>query len=126
GCKSPWAGSSLIVWGSFLIPTPSSRIWWDCSKPSHGMPRACSISAVVSPPIPPPAMITFMDRLPDNRRLRSNVRDQNIRLLGRQAPVSEIYHRVLFGLDIGLADHVAPALRLFLDEGPRLSRGAAA
>src|SRR3954454_11565969 len=42
------------------MPTPSSRIVSACSCTSQSMPRACSISAVVSPPTPPPTMIAFI------------------------------------------------------------------
>src|SRR6516165_2515284 len=56
--------SSRIACGSVLMPTPSSRMESACSYNSQSMPRARSIKAVVSPPIPPPTMIAFMARTP--------------------------------------------------------------
>jgi hypothetical protein len=35
------------------------------------MPRACSMSAVVKPPMPPPTMMTFMAQLATNTRIRA-------------------------------------------------------
>src|SRR4029078_11161955 len=42
------------------MPTPSSRTLSACSKISQSISRACSMSAVVSPPIPPPTIIAFI------------------------------------------------------------------
>src|SRR5262249_24318274 len=75
-CTSSRGAGPLIAWGTVLFPPRRSRFGGDCPRPSHGWPRPWATSGGWGPPIPPPAMITFMDRLPDNRRLRSNVRDQ--------------------------------------------------
>jgi hypothetical protein len=42
------------------MPTPSSRIVVDCSNTSHSTPTAWRLSAVANPPMPPPAISTFM------------------------------------------------------------------
>src|SRR5689334_11670845 len=41
-----------------LMPTPSGRISRTTSNTTQGTPICCSVSAVASPPIPPPAMRT--------------------------------------------------------------------
>ena len=58
----PSAASSFTACGSMLIPTPSSRISDACSKTSASMPAWWSARAVVRPPMPPPAITTFMRR----------------------------------------------------------------
>src|SRR5262245_13573864 len=58
--SSSSAASSLMACGSVLIPTPISRISPACSKISDLMPRACSISDSVNPPMPAPAIRTVM------------------------------------------------------------------
>ena len=40
------------------MPTPSGRISRTASNTMHGTPIWCSVSAVASPPMPPPAMTT--------------------------------------------------------------------
>src|SRR5262249_33011007 len=89
------------------------------------MPRACSISAAVSPPIPPPAMMTFIAgfRMPDDGCQISKItfRDQNIS--DYLVLFSDLGH--LLWLNAGLADDVTPALRLFFDEGAGLGGRAA-
>jgi hypothetical protein len=49
------------------MPTPSSRIVVDCSNTSHSTPTAWRLSAVANPPMPPPAINTFMVRLLPSR-----------------------------------------------------------
>src|SRR5690242_17473001 len=86
------------------------------------MPRACSISAAVSPPMPPPEIMTFMvarDRMSDFG-FQKTISDYPASDFRFRHPIS-----MLLRLDAGLADYVAPALRLFFDEGARLGRRAA-
>src|SRR5215469_7816567 len=89
------------------------------------MPRACSISAAVSPPIPPPAMMTFIAgfRMPDDGCQISKItfRDQIYQITSFCSLTSDIY----FWLNAGLADDVTPALRLSFDEGAGLGGRAA-
>src|SRR5512140_3467900 len=40
------------------MPTPSGRMSRTASKTTQGTPIWCSVKAVASPPMPPPAMIT--------------------------------------------------------------------
>src|SRR5262245_52227009 len=66
--RRPRPASSRIACGSVLMPTPSSRIESACSYNSQSMPRARSIKAVVTPPIPPPTMSAFIARTPHKTR----------------------------------------------------------
>src|ERR1043166_8984707 len=68
-----------------------------CSKTSQSMPRACSISAVTSPPIPPPTMMAFITQQ------RCNARPQVILALRGTRDQSPISHTVsaLYGAAFG-------------------------
>src|SRR5690606_10280566 len=58
----PSRASGPTAWGRQLIPTPSSRISVLRSKISHSIPASCRNRAVVSPPMPAPAISTFTRR----------------------------------------------------------------
>ena len=61
------SGQLLDRMGRTLMPTPSSRIVVDCSNTSHSTPTAWRLNAVANPPMPPPAISTFMIRLLPSR-----------------------------------------------------------
>src|SRR5512135_1553007 len=54
--SSPSSPSSRVACGSRLMPTPTALMPGADSYTRHGMPRACSASASVSPPTPAPTM----------------------------------------------------------------------
>src|ERR1700734_1370202 len=117
--RRPSPASSLIACGSVLMPTPSSRTCSACSNTSQSMPRACSIKAVVRPPMPPPAIMTFMRAL---WQAGAAAQPPGAGLV--YAPAQSVTRS--FRLDAGVADDFAPARGFRLDEDGGLGRRSAA
>src|SRR3974390_1302508 len=97
--------------GSVLMPTPSSWIRWDCSNFSQSMPRACSIRALVSTPIPPRRSGLSWALIVPGPFRRATEKRACRRPPGKSG---------LFRLDAGFANDLAPAPGLFLDKNADL------